>query len=264
MCLDDVDSCPRERHDTAVIPMPVPAASPAAANSTWKKMILVAILVAGLIVFYALDLHRYLSLETVKANRDRLLAYSEDHYATAVAGYLVVYSLVVALSLPGAAILTLAGGFLFGPFLAVLYVNMGATTGSTLAFLTARYLFRDWVQAKFGHRLSALQEGFEQNGFMYMLTLRLIPIFPFFVINLLAGLTRIPLRTYVLATSIGIIPGTFVYAYAGRQLGTINSLAEIATPRVLLAFMMLGLLAVAPLLYRRLLMHRPTASRGQR
>ena len=131
-------------------------------------------------------------------------------------------------------------------------MNVGATTGATLAFLTARYLLRDWVERKFGDRLEPIQAGFAKNAFSYLLTLRLIPIFPFFLVNLVSGLTRVNLGAYVVATALGIIPGTFVYAYAGRQLGTINSLKEIASPNVLLAFTLLGLLALVPVLYRRI------------
>jgi len=131
------------------------------------------------------------------------------------------------------------------------FVNVGATTGATLAFLAARYLLRDWVEQKFGDRLQPIQEGFAKNAFSYLMTLRLIPLFPFFLVNLVSGLTRVPLGTYIVATALGIIPGSFVYAYAGRQLGTINSLREIASPNVLLAFTLLGLLALVPVVYRR-------------
>jgi uncharacterized membrane protein YdjX (TVP38/TMEM64 family) len=158
---------------------------------------------------------------------------------------------VVALSLPGAAIMTLAGGFLFGSLLGTIYVNLGATSGATLAFLAARYLLRDWVESKFGNRLGPIQDGFAKNAFNYLMTLRLIPIFPFFLVNLVSGLTRVNLATYMTATAVGIIPGSFVYAYAGRQLGTINSLKEIASPNVISAFVLLGLLALVPILYRK-------------
>ena len=201
--------------------------------------------------FFYFDLTQYLSLETLKANRDKLLFYTDAHYTTAVALFIGAYILQTAFSLPGAAVFTLAGGFLFGSFVGTLYVNIAATAGATLAFLAARYLLRDWVERKFGERLGPIQEGFARNAFSYLITLRLIPIFPFFLINLLSGLTRIRLGTYVLATAIGIIPGSFVYANAGRQLGTINSLGEIASPRVLGAFALLGLLALVPILYRK-------------
>ena len=133
----------------------------------------------------------------------------------------------------------------------MLYVNAGATIGATLAFLAARYLLQAWVQRTFGDRLAALQEGFAKNAFSYLLTLRLIPLFPFFVVNLLSGLTRVNTKTYMLATSLGIIPGSFVYTYAGSQLGSINSLSEIASPRVVLALTFLGLLSLSSTLYRR-------------
>jgi uncharacterized membrane protein YdjX (TVP38/TMEM64 family) len=132
-----------------------------------------------------------------------------------------------------------------------LFVNLGATTGATLAFLASRYLLRDWVERKFGKWLSPLQKGFEKNAFSYLMTLRLIPLFPFFVVNLVSGLTRMNVGVYVAATALGIIPGSFVYAYAGRQLGTINSLQDIASPGVIGAFVLLGLLALVPTLYKK-------------
>jgi uncharacterized membrane protein YdjX (TVP38/TMEM64 family) len=132
-----------------------------------------------------------------------------------------------------------------------LFVNIGATTGATLAFLTARYLLRDWVEGKFAAWVEPLQQGFSQNAFSYLMTLRLIPLFPFFVVNLVSGLTRMNVGSYVAATAIGIIPGSFVYAYAGRQLGTINSLKEIASTNVIGAFVLLGLLALVPAIYKK-------------
>ncbi|MCS6295466.1 MAG: TVP38/TMEM64 family protein [Nitrospira sp.] len=210
--------------------------------------LLVGCAVAGFVYF---DLGRYLSLDALKGNRDQLLAFTEANYSTAVAIYVLAYCAVVGLSLPGGAIMTLAGGFLFGSVLGTLYVNVGATVGATLAFLVARYLLRDWVERQFGSRLGAIQEGFAKNAFSYLLTLRLIPLFPFFLVNMVSGLTRVNVGTYVAATSLGIIPGSFVFAYAGRQLGTINSLKEIVSPNVLVAFTLLGLLALVPILYKR-------------
>lgn len=220
-------------------------------SSIKGKIVVAAILATAIGAFFYFDLQQYLSLDALKANRDRLLAFTEANYATAVVSFIVSYCLVTGLSLPGAAILTLAGGFLFGSVLGTVFVNVGATTGATLAFLAARYLLRDWVERKFGDRLGPIQEGFAKNAFSYLITLRLIPLFPFFLVNMVSGLTRVNLGTYVVATALGIIPGSFVYAYAGRQLGTINSLKEIASPNVLLAFTLLGLLALVPVVYRR-------------
>ncbi|RMH31601.1 MAG: TVP38/TMEM64 family protein [Nitrospirae bacterium] len=228
-------------------------------SSRTGKWIVILVVTVGIAAFFYLDIDRYLSLESLKANRDALLAYTQQHYEMAALTFIGIYIVQTALSLPGGAILTLAGGFLFGTVMGTILVNIGATIGATLAFLAARYVLRDWVERTFGDRLAPIQAGFAQHAFHYLLTLRLIPIFPFFLVNLVSGLTRISLATYVSATAIGIIPGSFVYAYAGRQLGTINSLSEIASPQVLLAFTLLGVFALLPVLYRTF-----TAPRGKR
>jgi uncharacterized membrane protein YdjX (TVP38/TMEM64 family) len=227
----------------------IPASQP---SSNHGRIIVATLFAAVLGAFFYFDLGRYLSLDALKENRDRLLAFTESNYASAVAIYIVTYCLIVAASLPGAAIMTLTGGFLFGPLLGTVYVNLGATTGATVAFLVARYLLHDWVEAKFGSKLNPIQEGIAKNAFSYLLTARLIPFIPFFVINLVSGLTRVSLVTYVTATAVGIIPASFVFAYAGRQLGTINSLKEIASPNVLMAFTLLGLLALIPIGYQKI------------
>ncbi|TLY38080.1 MAG: TVP38/TMEM64 family protein [Nitrospirae bacterium] len=234
-------------------PMPTHIQEIPARSTRWPvgKIVIAALFLLVIAAFFYFDLKHYLSLESLKDNRAKLLFYTEMHYVQAVAAFLAIYCLQTAFSLPGGALLTLAGGFLFGSILGTIYVNIAATTGATLAFLASRYLLRDWVERKFGHRLGPIQEGFRRNAFSYLLTLRLIPAFPFFLVNLVSGLTRINIGTYVLATAVGIIPGSFVFANAGRQLGSINSLAEIASPAVLGAFALLGLFALAPVLYRR-------------
>ncbi len=218
--------------------------------SVGKIAVVLAIGVAVAAFFY-FDLGRFLSLDALKDNRDYLLSFTESHAAAAAALFVLAYVAVTGLSLPGAVILTLAGGFLFGAVWGTLFVNLGATTGATLAFLASRYLLRDWVERKFGKWLGPVQQGFTNNAFSYLLTLRLIPLFPFFVVNLVSGLTRMNVGNYVAATALGIIPGSFVYAYAGRQLGTINSLKDIASPGVIGAFVLLGLLALVPSLYKK-------------
>jgi len=237
------------RHDAA---MTTPISTQRESGSSNLGKILIAIVVALAIgAFFYFDLGRFLSLATLKDNRDSLLAFTDANFVSAVGIFIAAYVIVAGLSLPGAVILTLAGGFLFGAVFAAVFINIGATTGATLAFLTARYLLRDTVEQKFGKWLGPFQEGFAKNAFSYLLTLRLIPLFPFFVVNLVSGLTRVNVGTYIAATAIGIIPGSFVYAYAGRQLGTINSLKEIASPNVIGAFVLLGLLALAPVVYKR-------------
>ena len=219
--------------------------------STKGKAIVAVVFLAAIGAFYFFDLMAYVSLDVLKTNRDKLLAFTEEHYWSAVVLFILTYVTQTAFSLPGATLMTLTGGFLFGSVWAALYVNIGATTGATLAFLAARYLFRGWVEQRFGNRLAAFQEGFAQNGFNYLLTLRLIPLFPFFLVNLLSGLTRVKARTYVAATTLGIIPGSLAYTFAGRQLSTINSLAELGSPQLLLAFTLLGLLFLMPVVYRK-------------
>jgi uncharacterized membrane protein YdjX (TVP38/TMEM64 family) len=215
------------------------------------KIIVVLAIGIAVAAFFYFDLGQFLSLQALKDNRDYLLSFTETHSAAAAALFVLAYIAVAGLSLPGAMILTLAGGFLFGFVWGTLFVNLGATTGATLAFLASRYLLRDWVERKFGKWLGPVQQGFEKNAFSYLMTLRLIPLFPFFVVNLVSGLTRMNIGAYVAATAIGIIPGSFVYAYAGRQLGTINSLKDIASPGVIGAFVLLGLLALVPSLYKK-------------
>lgn len=237
------------RQDTV---MTTQVSNQAGTGNTYTGKALIAVVMALAIgAFFYLDLGRFLSLTALKENRDSLLTFADANFGVAVGVFILTYVLVAGLSLPGAVILTLAGGFLFGGILATLFINVGATTGATLAFLTARYLLRDTVEQKFGKWLGPFQEGFEKNAFSYLLTLRLIPLFPFFVVNLVSGLTRVNVGTYVAATALGIIPGSFVYAYAGRQLGTINSLKEIASPNVIGAFVLLGLLALVPVVYKR-------------
>ena len=231
--------------------MSSPVSTTAALPSGAAKILIVAIIAVAVGAFVYFDLGRFLSLEALKQHRDQLLAFTEAHYAASLALFILAYVAMTGLSLPGAVILTLTGGFLFGAVVGTLLVNVGATAGSTLAFLAARYLLRDWVEEKFGAWLGPLQEGFAKNAFSYLLTLRLIPLFPFFAVNLVSGLTRMRVGSYVAATALGIIPGSFVYAYAGRQLGTISSLKEIASPNVIGAFVLLGLLALVPAIYKK-------------
>ena len=219
--------------------------------TTRARIVILAILASGIGAFVYFDLGQYFLLESLKANRNSLLAYTKVNFSAVVTIYILIYIAQTGFSLPGAAVMTLAGGFLFGSTLGTLFANIGATTGATIAFLASRHLLREWVERKFGQRIEPIQAGFAKNAFSYLMTLRLIPAFPFFFVNLVAGLTRINLWTYILATSVGIIPGSFVFAYAGKQLGSINSLEEIASPSVLMALTLLGLLTLIPIAYRK-------------
>ncbi len=225
-----------------------------------KKIILLGIIALGVAAFFFFDLGRFLSLEALKTHRNDLLAYYEANPVLMILGYIGVYIATTALSLPGATLLTLLGGALFGAVKGTFIVNIGATCGATLAFFAARFLLKDWVQSRFGEKLKTFQAGLEQNAFNYMLFLRLVPLFPFFLVNLASGMTRIPVKTFFFGTMIGTLPGTFVYANAGSNLAAINSLKDIASPQVIGAFVLLGLFALVPTLYQKFMKRKNQSS----
>lgn len=216
-----------------------------------QKIIIALIIVTAVSLFFAFDLQRFLTLAALKANHQRLLEYYATHRLIMVSGFMALYIIQTALSLPGAAILSLAAGAIFGSIMGTVYANIAATIGATLAFLVTRYLLRETVMNRFGDRLEGINRELEERGFGYLIFLRLVPVFPFFLINLAAGITRLPLRTFFLGTMIGIIPGGFVYVNAGASLATVDSLSGIASPRVLGSFALLGLFALVPVLYNK-------------
>lgn len=232
--------------------MAIPTApAPASAERPWGKLALLAIFVGGIVAFFAFGGQRYLSLETIKANRDSLLAFADRHFLAALAIAFAVYVGAVALSLPGALVLSLAMGFIFGRWVGTLLVVIAATVGATLIFLAARYLFADAARKRLGTLGEKINAGFTENAFSYLMFLRLVPLFPFFLVNLAPAFTAIPVRTYVLATAIGIVPGTFVYVNLGQTLGRIESLQGLVSTMTLLAFALLGLFALLPILWKR-------------
>ncbi len=217
-----------------------------------KKIIVVFAGIVAIVLFFWFDLQRFLTLAALKANRQLLVDYYAAHQLAMVAGFMAVYIIQTALSLPGAAIMSLAAGAIFGSIMGTVYANIAATIGATLAFLVTRYLLRDMVLSRFGSKLEGMNRELETRGFNYLLFLRLVPVFPFFLINLAAGLTRLPLRTFFIATMVGIIPGGFVYVNAGASLASIDSLSGIASPRVLGSFVLLGLFALLPVVYGKI------------
>ena len=217
----------------------------------WKKIITAIIFVIAVLALRYSPLGSLLTFENLVQHRDELAAYVRDHYPSSVALFIVIYVVVVAFSVPGAVILTLAGGFLFNTLAATVYVNIGATAGAALAFLSARYLFGQRLQEKYERQLSAFNEEIRKNGPNYLLTVRFIPIFPFFLVNFLAGLTAIPLRTFYWTTSVGIIPGTAVYAFAGRQIGSLTSLSGILSKNILIALSALAVFSLVPVLLKK-------------
>ena len=205
-----------------------------------KLLILAAI--AGLAVAYShFDLGQYFTFEFLKSQQADLQAYYKAHQARTIGLFFLIYVAVTSLSLPGAAIMTLAAGAIFGLGLGTLIVSFASTIGATLAFLAARFILRDYVQNKFGDKLTSINQGVEKDGAFYLFTLRLIPAFPFFMINLLMGLTPIKTATYFFTSQFGMLAGTVVYVNAGTQLAQINSLKGILSPGLLISFALLGI-----------------------
>ena len=217
---------------------------------TQPRLILLIIIAIFIGAFFYFGLGQYLTLESLKAQQSVIEDYRAAKPFSTVALYVLVYIAVTGLSLPGATILTLAGGVVFGVLWGTIIVSFASTIGATLAFLAARFLFRDSVTAKFGDSLKAINEGLEREGGFYLFTLRLVPVFPFFMINLLMGLTKMKTWTFYLVSQIGMLAGTVVYVNAGTQLGKIKSLAGILSPALLGSFILLGLF---PLLAKKVI-----------
>ena len=208
---------------------------------TRKKTGLLLLVLALLVAFFAFDLGQYLSLEYLKARQIELEAYFEAHRLRTLLIFFIIYVVVTGVSLPGAAIMTLAGGAILGLFWGTVVVSFASAVGATVAFLIARFLLRDFVQARFGNRLQAINAGIKKEGAFYLFTLRLVPLFPFFVINLLMALTPMRTRTFYWVSQVGMLPATIVYVNAGTQLARIDSLSDLLSPAVLISFALLGL-----------------------
>ena len=219
-------------------------------SASQRRWLLLALVAIALVAFFALDLGRFFSLEALRAHREGLLTQIGAHPLLSAGIFFLVYVAVTALSLPAAALLTIAGGALFGFGLGTLLVSFASTLGATLAMLLARYLLRDSVQAKFGSRLKAIDDGLEREGAFYLFALRLVPVFPFFLVNLTLGLTKLPARTFFWVSQLGMLPATAVYVYAGTEIGQLTSLKGLISPGLLGAFILLGLL---PLITKKIL-----------
>ncbi|MCG8564588.1 MAG: FAD-dependent oxidoreductase [Desulfobacterales bacterium] len=210
-------------------------------EKTGVKYLLLALVGLMIFLFFYLDLNQYISLANLKAHLDSLQNFYRENRLLSIGVYMVGYILMAALSLPGAAVVSLAGGAVFGLVTGVIVVSFASTIGATLAFLFSRYMFRDWVQNKFASKITTINQGIEREGGFYLFTLRLVPIFPFFVINLVMGLTPLKARTFYWVSQLGMFPGTVVYLNAGTQLATLESLGGILSPNILFSFVLLGL-----------------------
>lgn len=215
------------------------------------------VLITGLVVFFALGLQRYISFEVLRENREALLAWVQQKGLLAAISYIMIYAVAVAFSLPGGAVMSITGGFLFGTLWGALYIVIGATLGATALFIIAKTALGDPLRTRAGPWLQKMEAGFRENAMSYLLVLRLVPLFPFFVVNLVPAFLGVSLPTYVIGTFFGIIPGVFVYASVGAGLGSIFDSGEtfsasgILTPQILIALIGLAVLALIPVVYKK-------------
>jgi len=222
-----------------------------------KRLIPLLVLVLALVLFYVFDLGRFLGFDALAEHKAWLSAWVDAHVVLAPMLYILLYIAVVAFSLPGGLMMTLSGGLLFGATAGALYAVIGATIGASALFLIAKTSLGDFLMAKAGGAVKKMQAGFSENALSYMFVLRLVPIFPFFLVNLAPAFLGVSLRVYVIATFFGIMPATFVFALTGSGLGSVLeqggdiSLAGVMTPEIMVAFAGLALLALIPVVYKR-------------
>jgi uncharacterized membrane protein YdjX (TVP38/TMEM64 family) len=211
----------------------------------WRRALVAVVLVLAVAGFYALGLHREVSWDALRSHLDLLQEQTHAHPVVAAVVFFLAYGAVAALSLPVASALGLLAGALFGRWLGTGLVDLAATLGATGAFLSSRYLFRDGVQHRFGHRLETVNQGVERDGTYYLLTLRLVPVFPFFLVNLGMGLTPMRVWTFAWVSLLGMLPGTFLYVNAGAELGRMASPRDALSPGLLASLAALGLVPLA-------------------
>jgi uncharacterized membrane protein YdjX (TVP38/TMEM64 family) len=221
-------------------------------RSSTLKILLVSFIVAGVIAVRLSGVLDHMTLETLKKNGQTFREIVHGHYGIAVLVYMTGYAVSVAASLPGDIVLSIAGGYLFGTLLGAVYINVGATAGALCSFIFSRYVVGDWLQARFKDHLQRFNREVEAHGHLYFLIVRLIPFFPFVLVNLLSGLTKVPFKTYLWTTCLGIIPVSLIYAYAGSQLGIVNSVGDLFTARMLIAFVLLAALTLVPLVVKKI------------
>ena len=222
-----------------------------------KKTLPLLILVLGLILFFVFGGHQYLNFQSLSDNYQKLQNFTEQHYAISTLIFMGVYILLVAFSIPGATIMTLLGGFLFDVWFGTLWVVIAATIGASITFLAVNTAFGDALKSKVGPKLAKMQKGFTEDAFNYLLILRLLPVFPFFIINIAAGIVGMRLRTFFIGTFIGIIPGSFIYAWVGSglsytlQKGDALNLGIIFEPKILFPIIGLAVLSVIPVIIKK-------------
>jgi len=217
---------------------------------TKGKVAVLVLIIAAIAAFFYYDLGSYFTLDAIKAQRESLLASFEENPLLVSAGFFGVYVLVTALSLPGAALMTLLAGAIFGLLWGTVLVSFASSIGATLAFLASRFICRDWVQGKLGKHLAPINKGVEEEGAFYLFTMRLVPAFPFWVINLVMGLTTIKTKTFYWVSQVGMLLGTIVFVNAGSQLAQVTTLKGILSPALIGSFVLLGVL---PLIAKKII-----------
>ena len=222
------------------------------------RMVPLVLLAVGLAAFFVFDLNQYVSLDALKTRRDTLQSWVVNYGVLTAAIFMLVYALAVAFSVPGAVFITIAGGFMFGPYLGTVYVVVGATIGAVGVFLAAKYALGDVLRARAGPAIKRMEAGFRENEMSYLLILRLVPLFPFWLVNLVPAFLGVSLRTYMIGTLLGIIPGAFVYALVGDGAGAVLdaggdlNLGIIFEPRFLAPIIGLAVLACIPIVYKKI------------
>lgn len=206
-----------------------------------KKLLAIGLVALVIGLFFWFDLGRFLSLESLRASQQDIAGFVADNKLLAIGGFFALYVLVTALSIPGAAIMTLAAGAVFGLVTGTILVSFASSLGATLAFLLSRFLLRDYVEQKFAGTSEKINSGIENEGAYYLFTLRLVPLFPFFVVNVVMGVTRLKALTFYWVSQIGMLAGTVVYVNAGTQLGRLEDTADILSPGLIGSFVLLGL-----------------------
>lgn len=227
------------------------------------KVLLLSLLCAPFLLAYHYGLGSYMNIATLNVHRESLHQYVVDHYVYSVLQFIGSYIVVAAFSFPAVSLLTLLGGFLFGTLRGACYTNIGATIGATIAFLSYRYLFGAWVREHYGHRLLVFNNEIAHYGAWYLVVIRLIAIIPFFVANALASMAPISIQTFIWTTSLGIIPTSLIYSFAGKQLETMTSMRDVFSIQVIIAFGFLTLLALIPIGIRYIRMRKSHPYQGK-
>lgn len=218
----------------------------------FKKIAVLIFLIAFIIWFRVSGYSDLVTFDNMKSHADFFKDYVNNNYIKSAILYFIGYNIFTALALPGAVIISICGGYVFGLAGGLLFSITGATSGACLAFLASRYLLGTYINKKYQQQLTKFNHELSYNGYLYMLTMRLIPIFPFFLVNILAGLTSMRFRTFFWTTFIGIIPGGFVFIYAGSRLSQLNSVRDVLSSQMLSVFVFLGCLALIPVFYKKI------------